>query len=49
MDEVVVSKSTCLKDPSKISKRDEVSVPMRTIFILPNPSCQSCAAFEVRC
>ena len=49
MDEVVVSKSTCLNDPSKISRRDQVSVPMRTILILPRPSQQSCAAFLSKC
>ena len=30
-DYVVVSKSTCLKDPSKISSKEEVLVPTRAI------------------
>ena len=37
-DDTDVSKSTCPKDPSKISKREEVSVPTRAILILPKPS-----------
>ena len=31
-----VSKFTCPKDPSKISNREEVSVPIRAIVILPS-------------
>ena len=38
-DDVVVSKSTCPKDPSKNSSKEEVSVPARAILILPKPSC----------
>ena len=38
-------KSTCPKDPSKISSKEEVSVPARAILILPKPSQQSCAGF----
>ena len=43
-----VSRSTHPKEPSKISSKEEVSVPARAILILPNPSCQSLAAFFYR-
>ena len=36
-DDVHTSKSTQPKDPSKFSGREEVSVPARAIFVLPNP------------
>ena len=45
-DDTDVSKSTCQKDPSKISNREEVSVPARAILILPNPLHHSWAAFS---
>ena len=38
-DDVDTSKSKCPKDPSKISSREEVSVPTRVILILPNSLC----------
>ena len=37
-DDTDVFRSTCPKDPSKISNREEVSVPARTILILPKLS-----------
>ena len=36
-DDADVSKLTCPKDPSRISSREEVSVPARAILILPKP------------
>ena len=44
-DDVVVSKSTQPKDPSKNSSKEEVLVPARTILILPKPSQWSCTVF----
>ena len=47
-DDVDTFKSTHPKDPSKISSREEVSVPARAILILPKPSQWSCAAFPFK-
>ena len=44
-DDVVVSRSTHPKDPSRISNKEDILVPARTILILPRPSWQSCRAF----
>ena len=44
-DDVVVSKSTHPKDPTKFSSKEEVLVPARAILILPKPLQQSCETF----
>ena len=44
-DDVVVSRLTWPKNPSKISSSEEVSMPTRAILILPKPSLWSCVAF----